>query len=340
MNPLTTESTASYCDRLAHQNLKEERHYILKSYPMRISASRRVAYCKFDPPMSLSGDIKISIKAKLLPVDRNSFVWFNTNFITDRVTIFSVDEVDLSKSSSSSSSSFSSSSSSSSSSSFSSLSSSTSTRSAGEADTVYGIAPDGTEQRFQIRCLFSDNELLETEDLLRLQNELANSKNDELEPVPSLHGSGIFQKAQSFAYKLARVSPVPSLTGVRSVSPPLSSHQNSASSLEESVSRRTLNTTTSMSVGGEEEQSGQMLEMVGRARSANGINTELVMRDKSTVALRQKMKMKSLHESEEYKHSLNSRTTKDTEKEGEKHRRESESSDEIYLDPEEEEVAK
>ena len=64
------------------------------------------------------------------------------------------------------------------------------------------------------------------------------------------------------------------------------------------------------------------------------------MRDKSTVALRQKMKMKSLHESEEYKHSLNSRTTKDTEKEGEKHRRESESSDEIYLDPEEEEVAK
>ena len=319
MNPLTTESTASYCDRLAHQNLKEEQHYILKSYPMRISASRRVAYCKFEPPVSLSGDIKISIKAKLLPVDRNSFVWFNTNFITNRVTVFSVDEVDLSKSSSSSSS--------------------TALRSAGEADTVYGIAPDGTEQRFQIRCLFSDSELLETEDLLRLQTELANSKNDETVPASSLHGGGIFQKAQSFAYKLARVSPVPSLSGFRSVSPPLSSHQNSASSLEENLPRRPL-ITTSMSVGGEEERGGQMLEMVGRAQSANGMSTELVMRDKSTVALRKKMKMKSLHESEEYKHSLNSRATKDMEKEGEKVRRTSESSDEIYLDLEEEEVAK
>ena len=201
---------------------------------------------------------------------------------------------------------------------------------------VYGIAPDGTEQRFQIRCLFSDSELLETEDLLRLQNELANSKNDELVPVPSLHGSGIFQKAQSFAYKLARVSPVPSLSGFRSVSPPLSSHQNSSSSLEENLPRRPL-TTSSMSVGGEEERGGQMLEMVGRAQSANGINTELVMRDKPTVALRKKMKMKSLHESEEYKHSLNSRATKDVEKEGEKLRSTSESSDEIYLDLEEEE---
>ena len=80
-----------------------------------------------------------------------------------------------------------------------------------------------------------------------------------------------------------------------------------------------------------------MLEMVGRAQSANGINTELVMRDKPTVALRKKMKMKSLHESEEYKHSLNSRATKDVEKEGEKLRSTSESSDEIYLDLEEKE---
>ena len=177
--------------------------------------------------------------------------------------------------------------------------------------------------------MFSDGDLLETDDYIRLQNELANSKNEEVVAVPSTHGSGILQKAQSLAYMLARVSPVPSFSGIRSASPPLSSHQNSASSLEESLSRKATHA-SSASVE-EEKQSGKMLELTERSRSANGINTELVMRDGPTVALRRKMKMKSLHESEEYKQSINSRTTKDTEKEGEKKREMSESSDEIYL---------
>ena len=321
MNLPNAEKTAVYCNMLAHQNLKEERRAIVKSYPMKISVSRRVAYYRFDPPIPLSGDIKISIKAKILPVDRVSFVWFNTNFITDRVTIFSVDEVDLSKSSSSSSSS--------SSSLYS--SSSSSVRSIGESETVYGIAADGSEQRFQIRCQFADEELVETADSSKLKKELENIQEEEVIQVSSTRGKGLIQKAQSLTY-LFRGSSASSSTLYRiSPMPGPSSRCSPAPSVDGPVSGKISRANSGPLT--ESESAPMMLEMETKSKSVNSIaGTELTMRTPSLVALRQKMKMTSLHESEEFMQSINSGPAKEEGK-GIKDAVSSEaSSDEIHLD--------
>lgn len=328
MNLPNAEKTAVYCNMLAHQNLKEERRAIVKSYPMKISVNRRVAYYRFDPPIPLSGDIKISIKAKILPMDRVSFVWFNTNFITDRVTIFSVDEVDLSKSSSSSSSSSSSLSSSSSSSL--SSSSSSSVRSIGESETVYGIAADGSEQRFQIRCQFADDELVETAESSKLKKELENIHEEEVIQVSSSRGKGLIQKAQSLTY-LFRGSSTSSSTLYRaSPMPEPSSRCSPAPSVDDLVSGKISRANSGPLTS---ESAPMMLEMETKSKSVNNIiGTELTMRDHSSVALRQKMRMTSLHESEEFMQSINSGPAKEEGKGIEDRVSSEASSDEIHLD--------
>lgn len=132
--------------------------------------------------MECSGDIRVVVKTITLTSERNAFVWFNSQFVTDRLTVFNEFEMDRSKSSSFSSMD--------SSSSFSSMDSSSTTQdSDGVAVSMDSSSfnlfsstaaptplPEEVERELFLRCVFDDDALLETEELARWRAERAGAE--------------------------------------------------------------------------------------------------------------------------------------------------------------------
>lgn len=328
----------SYCDLLAHQNLVETHALILSGQEMVIDANRRIAMVTFNPPIELAGDIKIDIRQLNLASEHSSFVWFNTQFITDKLTVFSESEIDRSKSSSSSSSSYSYSSAYSYSDSssysvepseesestvtidmettpFNSVSAPSSSRS------IIPFVDNYQDREFFIRCEFEDKWLEVTDEYAALQVEREQSRNREVPTdgdegktaLSMIHKAGN-QLLTSTRKIFTRVSSSASSGLLRSGSGPSSpilSRQSSRSSIE-------MNTITSPP---------------GDTSETRMIINDTQLRNKKDIELRKKMRLNSVHESEEFRKSLNASHVNEEEK-TEAYEAIDESSDEIQLDRE------
>lgn len=328
----------SYCDLLAHQNLIENHITVINSQEMSIDSNRRVAMLTFNPPIELSGDVKIDIRQVNLASEHSSFVWFNTQFITDRLTVFNESEIDRSKSSSSSSSySYSSAYSYSDSTAY----SVANTVDGSEAESVMvdmettpqnslsvinssrSIIPfieDSGDREFFIRCEFGDKWLEETDSYQILHLEREMSKNRGEVPSDSEEGKNAFsiiQKAGSHILTSARtlVSRVSSSTSgglLRSGSGPSSpilSRQSSRSDIEmTSLSPPPIDISESRAV------------------------VDAQLREKKDIELRMKMRLNSVHESEEFRKSVNTSAQNETTETPKTEDVIEESSDEIQLD--------
>lgn len=329
----------SYCDLLAHQNLIENHITVINGQEMTIDSNRRIAVLTFNPPIELSGDVKIDIRQVNLASEHSSFVWFNTQFITDKLTVFNESEIDRSKSSSSSSSSYS----------YSSAYSYSDSTAYSVANTVDGseaesvvvdmentppaslsvisssrsiipLIEDTGDREFFIRCEFGDKWLEETDSYQILHLEREMSKNRGEVPSDSEEGKNAFsiiQKAGSHILTSARtlVSRVSSSTSgglLRSGSGPSSpilSRQSSRSDIEmNSISPPPIDI------------------------SESKVAVETQLREKKDIELRMKMRLNSVHESEEFRKSVNTSTQNETAEIPKNPAVIEESSDEIQLD--------
>ena len=289
----------SYCDLLSHRALKEDHEVLIPSTEMKIDTRRQVAYCSFPSPVECNGDIRIVIKLITLTSERNAFVWFNSQFITDAVTVFSEYEVDRSKSSLSHSGMDSSSSSSLTS--YSSTTQDTTPDSSSVSipmvsrqssfnlfsSTAASPMPEEGEREFFIRCVFSDASLSETDESYRWRIEKENADRLGTEDVVEHSASkpmSLLQKAGSQLFTSTRnlISRVSSTSGglLRSNSATPSRQSSEPSSPSHSVH------------GHGEEVSIELKEM---RETGSGVQ----LREQAEIERRKQMRLHSLHESDE-----------------------------------------
>ena len=289
----------SYCDLLSHRALKEDHEVLIPSTEMKMDTRRQVAYCSFPSPVECNGDIRIVIKVITLTSERNAFVWFNSQFITDAVTVFSEYEVDRSKSSLSHSSMDSSSSSSLTS--YSSTTQDTTPDSSSVSipivsrqssfnlfsSTAASPMPEEGEREFFIRCVFSDASLSETDESYRWRIEKENADRLGTEDVVEHSASkpmSLLQKAGSQLFTSTRnlISRVSSTSGglLRSNSATASRQSSEPSSPSHSVHEHA------------EEVSVELKEM---RETGSGVQ----LREQAEIERRKQMRLHSLHESDE-----------------------------------------
>lgn len=328
----------SYCDLLAHQTLVENHTPILTGQEMIIDSNRKIAQITFNPPIELSGDIKIDIRQVNITSDHSSFIWFNTSFITDKLTIFSEAEIDRSKSSSSSSSLSSSAYSYSDSTAYSvattmepseisegsvlpdiestpshSMSAMSSSRS------LLPLVEDSTDREFFIRCEFTDKWLDDSEEYQALQIEREMNRNRSDVPLENEDGKNAISIIQKAGTQI--------ITSTRNLISRVSSQTSGLHRSGSGTSSPNLSRQSSYSSDVEMKHMTSPPEEAGEARVS--IN-EVQLRDRREIELRKKMKLNSVHESEEFRKSLN--VVPQTQ---ENHTKvDEESSDEIQLDSE------
>lgn len=328
----------SYCDLLAHKTLVENHIPILTGQEMIIDSNRKIAQITFNPPIELSGDIKIDIRQVNITSDHSSFIWFNSSFITDKLTIFTETEIDRSKASSSSSSSLSSSAYSYSDSSISSVTTtvepsevsegsvltdieSTSSRSMSAISSSRSLLPlveESTDREFFIRCEFADKWLDDSEEYQALQIEREMSRNRSDIPLENEDGKSAKYLIQKAGTQI--------LTSTRNLISRVSSQASSLHRSGSGTSSPNLSRQSSYS-DIELKHMSSPPEEAGEVRVS--IN-DIQLRDRREIELRKKMKLNSVHESEEFRKSLNvvPQTQENYTKVDE------ESSDEIQLDSE------
>lgn len=295
----------SYCDLLGHLALKEEHEVLVPSTEMAVDTRRFVASCTFPAAVECSGDIRVVVKTITLTSERNAFVWFNSQFVTDRLTVFNEFEMDRSKSSS-----FSSMDSSSSFSSMDSSSSSTTQDSDGVAVSMDSSSfnlfsstaaptplPEEAERELFLRCVFDDDALLETEELARWRAEKAGAEqggevaaSDRVLPMKPI---SLIQKASTQIITSTRnlISRVSSTSSglLRTASASSSRHTSAPSSPTHSL--HGLQGLQGLQ-GASEEREAELVEMPETASAVQ-------LRTKAEIERRTTMRMKSLHESEE-----------------------------------------
>ena len=292
----------SYCDLLGHLALKEEHEVLVPSTEMTVDTRRFVASCTFPAAVECSGDIRVVVKTITLTSERNAFVWFNSQFVTDRLTVFNEFEMDRSKSSSFSSMD--------SSSSLSSMDSSSSTQdSDGVAVSMDSSSfnlfsstaaptplPEEVERELFLRCVFDDDALLETEELARWRAERAGAEqsgevvaSDRVLPMKPI---SLIQKASTQIITSTRnlISRVSSTSSglLRTTSASSSRHTSAPSSPTHSI--HGLQGLQGLQ-GESEQREAELVEMPE--------TSAVQLRTKAEIERRTTMRMKSLHESEE-----------------------------------------
>lgn len=73
-----TAQDASATEAHAHRTFRETSTDAVHCEEMAVDNLRQVAVFRLDPPLALSGDVKIIVQSTGRITDKTSFVWFNT----------------------------------------------------------------------------------------------------------------------------------------------------------------------------------------------------------------------------------------------------------------------